>query len=67
MAAPLLLREQGGAGRSSPAGAGDVQGSDWKFLYENSKPSFVDKAQITLGGAGVAAIIILLAQMLLGN
>lgn len=44
-----------------------LQVSDWKFLYENSKPSFVDKAQITLGGAGVATIIILLAQMLLGN
>jgi len=28
VAAPILLREQGGEGRSSPAGAGDVQGSE---------------------------------------
>ena len=37
---------------------------DLKFLYENSKPTIIDKANSVLGGAGIAAIIILLSQML---
>lgn len=37
---------------------------DLKFLYENSKPTLMDKANLTLGGAGIAAAIILLAQIL---
>lgn len=40
------------------------QNDDLIFLYENSKPTLVDKANLVFGGAGIAAIIILLAQML---
>lgn len=35
-----------------------------KFVYENSKPSVFDKAYLVLGGAGVAAAILLLARAL---
>lgn len=37
---------------------------DVKFVYENSKPSVFDKAYLVLGGAGVAAAILLLARAL---
>ena len=33
---------------------------DVKFVYENSKPSVFDKAYLVLGGAGIAATILLL-------
>jgi flagellar motility protein MotE (MotC chaperone) len=35
-----------------------------KFVYENSKPSVFDKAYLVLGGAGIAATILLLARAL---
>lgn len=37
---------------------------DLRFVYENSKPTLFDKATLVLGGAGVAAVILLLAQTL---
>lgn len=37
---------------------------DVKFVYENSKPSVFDKAYLVLGGAGIAATILLLARAL---
>lgn len=37
---------------------------DLRFVYENSKPTLFDKATLVLGGAGVATIILLLAQTL---
>lgn len=36
---------------------------DLKYLYQNTKPTLFDKARSILGGAGVAAVIIWLAQM----
>lgn len=41
-----------------------IQIDELKFLYENSKPSVFDKAELLLGGAGVAAAIIFLSQIL---
>lgn len=42
----------------------DEQIKDLRFVYENSKPTLFDKATLVLGGAGVATIILLLAQTL---
>ncbi len=42
----------------------DEQIKDLKFLYENTKPSLFDKSYLLLGGAGVAATILLLAKVL---
>jgi len=42
----------------------DEQIKDLRFVYENSKPTLFDKATLVLGGAGVAAVILLLAQTL---
>ncbi len=37
---------------------------DLKFVYENNKPTVFDKAYLLLGGAGIAATILLLANTL---
>lgn len=42
----------------------DEQIKDLKFLYENTKPNLFDKSFSLLGGAGVAATILLLAKVL---
>lgn len=42
----------------------DEQIQDLRFVYENSQPTLFDKATLVLGGAGVAAVILLLAQTL---
>lgn len=42
----------------------DDQIKDLKFLYENNKPTLFDKAYLLLGGAGVAATILLIAKTL---
>ena len=42
----------------------DAQIKDLKFLYENNKPGLFDKAYLFLGGAGVAATLLLLAKTL---
>lgn len=35
---------------------------DLRFVYENSKSTLFDKATLVLGGAGVAAVILLIAN-----
>lgn len=42
----------------------DEQIKDLKFLNNNSKPSLFDKAQLFLGGAGIAAAIIIIGKAL---
>lgn len=42
----------------------EEQIKDLKFVYENSKPTLFDKATLVLGGAGVAAVILVLAKTL---
>ena len=42
----------------------EEQIADLRFVYENSKPTLFDKAILVLGGAGVAAVVLLLAQTL---
>lgn len=42
----------------------EAQINDLKFLYENSKPTVIDKSYLLLGGAGIAATIIFLAKTL---
>ena len=40
----------------------DEQIKDPKFVYENSQSTLFDKATLVLGGAGVAAVILLIAN-----
>lgn len=40
----------------------DEQIKDLRFVYENSKPTLFDKATLVLGGAGVAAVLLLIAN-----
>ncbi len=42
----------------------DEQIKDFKFVYEHNQPTLFDKATLVLGGAGVAAVILLLAKTL---
>lgn len=42
----------------------DEQIKDLRFVYESSRPSLFDKATLVFGGAGVAAVILLIANSL---